>query len=67
VHDNGGRSDEHLVPFEGTIDWEAATIGLQKIGYEGVLVFELAASADTRAVLERASRARDRMRELMAY
>jgi sugar phosphate isomerase/epimerase len=67
VHDNGGRSDEHLVPFEGTIDWEAAAIGLQKIGYEGVLVFELAASADTRAVLERASRARDRMRELMAY
>jgi sugar phosphate isomerase/epimerase len=67
VHDNGGRSDEHLVPFEGTIDWEAAAIGLQKIGYEGVLVFELAASADTRAVLERAIRARDRMRELMAY
>lgn len=67
VHDNGGRTDDHLVPFEGTIDWEAATIGLQKIGYEGVLVFELAAAADTRAVLERVSRARDRMRELMTY
>ena len=67
VHDNGGRTDDHLVPFEGTIDWDAATIALQKIGYEGVLVFELAAAADTRAVLERSSRARERLRQLMAY
>jgi sugar phosphate isomerase/epimerase len=41
VHDNRGRSDDHLLPFEGTIDWPAAMIGLQKVGYEGPLVFEI--------------------------
>ena len=24
VHDNHGRRDEHLAPFEGTIDWPGA-------------------------------------------
>jgi sugar phosphate isomerase/epimerase len=24
IHDNHGETDEHLLPFEGTIDWEAA-------------------------------------------
>jgi len=24
VHDNHGESDEHLLPFEGTVDWNAA-------------------------------------------
>src|SRR5439155_7786743 len=24
VHDNHGRADDHLVPFDGTIDWPAA-------------------------------------------
>ncbi len=27
VHDNRGRADDHLVPFEGTIDWPAARDG----------------------------------------
>ena len=31
-------------------------MALQKIGYEGVLMFELAAAAEPRAVLERAQR-----------
>ena len=24
IHDNHGEKDEHLLPFEGTIDWDAA-------------------------------------------
>jgi sugar phosphate isomerase/epimerase len=67
VHDNGGRADDHRVPFEGTIDWDAAMIAMQKIGYEGVLMFELAAAVETRAVLERASRARERLERLVTY
>ena len=35
VHDNRGRADDHLVPFEGTIDWPAALTAVQKVGYEG--------------------------------
>jgi sugar phosphate isomerase/epimerase len=57
VHDNHGKRDEHLPPFEGTIDWPGALMALQKIGYEGPMVLELA-SADTPApVLERARHA----------
>ena len=36
VHDNGGKRDDHLVPFAGTIDWDAAMMETQKIGYDGV-------------------------------
>ena len=35
VHDNRGRTDDHLVPFEGTIDWPAALTAIQKVGYDG--------------------------------
>ena len=40
VHDNRGRTDDHLLPFEGTIDWPAALTAIQKVGYDGTLVFE---------------------------
>jgi sugar phosphate isomerase/epimerase len=30
VHDNHGEKDEHLLPFEGTIDWEAALEALAR-------------------------------------
>ncbi|HEY8549760.1 MAG TPA: sugar phosphate isomerase/epimerase family protein [Vicinamibacterales bacterium] len=66
VHDNGGRRDEHLVPFEGTIDWEGALLALQKVGYEGVLMFELAGAADPAPVLARARAARQRIERLLA-
>lgn len=61
LHDNGGSRDEHLPPFEGTIDWAEAFMGLRKVGYEGVLMIEVAAhSAPAPDVLERARRARER-------
>ncbi len=66
VHDNAGKRDDHLLPFEGRIGWNAALMALQKIGYDGALVFELAASAETRTVLERALRVRARFEELLA-
>jgi sugar phosphate isomerase/epimerase len=65
VHDNAGRRDDHLVPFEGRIDWDAAAMALLKIGYDGPLVFELAASDRPREVLERAERARTRLEQLL--
>ena len=66
VHDNGGGRDEHLVPFEGRIDWDAALMGMRKIGYDGAFIFELAASAEPRSVLERAARARVRFEQMLA-
>ncbi len=42
VHDNGGQRDDHLVPYAGGIDWDAAMMETQKIGYDGVLMLEVA-------------------------
>ncbi|MCA1583712.1 MAG: sugar phosphate isomerase/epimerase [Acidobacteria bacterium] len=66
LHDNQGRTDDHLVPFEGIIDWEAALLALQKIGYEGAWMFEVANTGSTSSVLERTSRARRRFEALLA-
>jgi sugar phosphate isomerase/epimerase len=65
VHDNTGRGDEHLMPFDGRIDWDAALMGMQKIGYEGAFVFEPASSATPRTVLERAQQVRRKLERLL--
>jgi sugar phosphate isomerase/epimerase len=65
VHDNRGRSDDHLLPFEGSIPWEGTLMALQKIGFEGAFVFELAASATPRQALERASQVQRRFESLL--
>ena len=65
VHDNGGRTDDHLVPFEGTIDWAAALTSVQKVGYEGTLLFEIAGRGPARETLERARKAREKMERLL--
>jgi sugar phosphate isomerase/epimerase len=61
VHDNHGRNDEHLVPFEGNVDWPAVLISLEKIGYEGVLMLELANTSTPAAVLQKARGACSRL------
>ncbi len=40
VHDNNGRSDSHLPPGLGSIEWEAWVLGLDRIGYRGPIVLE---------------------------
>jgi sugar phosphate isomerase/epimerase len=66
VHDNRGRNDDHLVPFEGTIDWPGALTEVQKVGYDGTLMFELAPHGPATAMLDKAAKARERMRRLLA-
>jgi sugar phosphate isomerase/epimerase len=61
VHDNHGREDEHLVPFAGTIDWDAAMMATQKIGYDGVLMLEVAGTGNPVNVLKRSAAARERL------
>ena len=65
LHDNRGRSDDHLVPGKGVIDWEATLLALQKIGYDDVWMLELAAAAERKPVLEAAVRARERFEALL--
>ena len=65
VHDNRGRTDDHLVPFEGTIDWPFALQAVQKIGYDGPLLFEIAAHGSAKETLARAQKARERIEKLL--
>ena len=64
VHDNGGKRDDHLVPFSGSITWETAITETQKIGYEGTMMFEVADTGDPRDVLRRTAAARERLDKL---
>ena len=65
LHDNRGKSDDHLVPGKGVINWDAALLAFQKIGYDGAWMLELAAAAERRPVLELAAKARDRFQALL--
>jgi sugar phosphate isomerase/epimerase len=65
VHDNGGRTDDHLVPFEGRINWDPALMALLKIGYEGTLLLELANTSTPREVLEQARSCRARFERML--
>jgi sugar phosphate isomerase/epimerase len=67
VHDNHGREDEHLTPYHGTIDWASALITMQKIGYTGTYMMELANTGSPKTVLEAARQARERFERTLAY
>jgi sugar phosphate isomerase/epimerase len=67
VHDNHGRSDEHLVPFQGAIDWDAALVTMQKIGYEGTYLMEVANVGSPAQVLEETRRARERFERALSF
>jgi sugar phosphate isomerase/epimerase len=66
VHDNRGRTDDHLVPFDGTIDWPSALTAIQKVGYDGALVLEIAAHGSAKDTLAKARKARARMETMLA-
>ena len=67
VHDNRHRQDDHLVPYLGSINWDMALMSMQKIGYEGTYLMELANTGSPTAVLEDARRARQRFERTMAH
>jgi sugar phosphate isomerase/epimerase len=56
-----------MVPFEGSIDWPACMTALQKVGYEGAVILEIAAAGSAfKETLGRAARARNRLDALLA-
>jgi len=65
LHDNHGRADDHLVPFDGRIDWSAALMAVQKVGYDGVFLMELGRTAAPQEVLAKAARARKRFEDIL--
>jgi sugar phosphate isomerase/epimerase len=67
VHDNHGKDDEHLVPYLGSIDWDLALASMQKIGYDGTYMMELAGIGPPAGILEEARRARQRFERALAH
>jgi len=67
VHDNHRRADDHLVPYLGKINWDAALMSMLKVGYEGRYVMELANTGAPATVLEEARRARQRFERAMSF
>jgi sugar phosphate isomerase/epimerase len=65
IHDNQGTSDDHLIPFDGTIDWPATLMALSKVGYAGPLMLELPDHGDAGATLARAVSARRRIQAIL--
>jgi sugar phosphate isomerase/epimerase len=65
LHDNRRRSDDHLAPGQGTIDWPATLMGFQKVGYDGVWMFEVANTTDPKTVLEKTGKARRKFESLL--
>ncbi len=41
LHDNYGEKDEHLLPFDGNLDWSMAMKNLKQSGYSGPLTLEI--------------------------
>lgn len=61
---------EHLwaarIPADGPIDWPSTLTTLQKVGYEGPMIFDLAPRGSSKALLQRARKTRERMVRLFA-
>ncbi len=41
LHDNDGTDDQHLLPFDGTLDWAVAMRGIEQAGYTGAVALEV--------------------------
>ncbi|HEU4938210.1 MAG TPA: hypothetical protein VFT39_17245, partial [Vicinamibacterales bacterium] len=59
-------NDDHLVPYGGSINWDMALMTMQKIGYEGTYLMELANTSAPETVLDDARRARQRFERTLA-
>lgn len=53
VHDNKGDFDYHLLPFEGTIDWDAFAAALKEIKFDGVISLETDVNASVKDEAQR--------------
>jgi sugar phosphate isomerase/epimerase len=53
IHDNHGEKDEHLLPFEGDIDWVQAVRNFRSMGGEFPIFFELSGEHSGPDVLAR--------------
>jgi sugar phosphate isomerase/epimerase len=65
IHDNKGKTDDHLVPFDGTIDWVATMTEFSKVGYAGPLIFEVPDHGSADTTLDRIVATRGRIQAIL--
>ena len=63
IHDNHGDKDEHLLPFDGTIEWDAALRALAQAEKPLPIVFEIKAQAGAGPSLDQIRAAFDKFEE----
>ena len=61
VHDNHGEKDEHLLPFEGTIDWETVLTALAAAPQALPIVLELKEQQSGKPALDQVCAAFDKI------
>jgi sugar phosphate isomerase/epimerase len=66
IHDNHGDKDEHLLPFDGTIDWDAALCGFVDAPQLIAMVFEIKGQGATPPSIEEMRAAYDKMEEKLS-
>ena len=66
LHDNRGKDDDHLLPFEGKIPWEEVLRAFQKIDYSGCWMLEVKGGDQSPdGVLQAAGRVFDRLEAIL--
>jgi sugar phosphate isomerase/epimerase len=63
VHDNHGEKDEHLLPFEGQIDWAQTVRDFRAAGGQFPIFFELHGERNEPSVLARLHEVMDRFEQ----
>jgi sugar phosphate isomerase/epimerase len=66
IHDNHGDKDEHLLPFDGTIDWDAVLRGFTDAAQMISMVLEIKGQGATPPSLAQISAACDKLEEKLA-
>lgn len=66
VHDNHGERDEHLLPYEGTINWDVALEALASTAQPLPIVLELKEQAPGTPPLDRITEAFDKLEKGLA-
>jgi sugar phosphate isomerase/epimerase len=64
AHDNHGRGDEHLAPGAGNIDWSRLLAELDRTGFRGGFILELASVDDVQHLLANARRSKRFLRDI---
>ncbi|MGC1629859.1 MAG: sugar phosphate isomerase/epimerase [Candidatus Acidiferrales bacterium] len=63
IHDNHGDKDEHLLPFDGTIEWDAALRAIAGLPQPLPFVFEIKAQGAAGPTLDQIRTACDKLEE----